>query len=166
MKNKIYKITGVFKNIPGKSSGETYTSKKAWYSRNFAKDFICTQETKCKTHEDAISWFPLSWHDNIYTSLNEDADTAHGGILTAINPKSNLKYIKHKEIEKGRALLITVSWKKLRINILNIYLHSGSTKTIVNARDSLLKKILLSILNVGTYIFLLQIKLASLKISN
>ena len=63
MKGKTHNITGVFKNIPGKGIDEPAIAKKTWYSTNIqSKDFICTQETKCKTKEQACEWFPLSWH--------------------------------------------------------------------------------------------------------
>ena len=52
MKEKTHDIRGVFKNIPGKGTDETALAKKTWYSKHIqSKDFICTQETKCKTKE-------------------------------------------------------------------------------------------------------------------
>ena len=143
MKNKVHKITGVFKNIPGKGIGESHTAKQIWYKNNLKYDFICCQEAKTKTKEEYAKWFPLNWHDNIYCSLHENADTAHGGVTIAINPHSDLKYVNHLEIEEGRALLINLRWRNKTITIVNLYLHSGELETpqIIKDRNKLLKKL-------------------------
>ena len=105
-RNKIHKLNGVFKNIPGKGQGESNVAKSNWYNRHLKYDFVCCQEMKTKQEKDCLQWFPISWHNNIYCSLNKDVDTAQGGVMIALNPHSDLKYVSHSEIEEGRVLLI------------------------------------------------------------
>ena len=65
-----------------------------------------------------------------------------GGVLIAINPNSKIKYINHMVIDKGRALLMNVKWNKIKITILNIYLHSGNDPKTIKDRNTLITKIL------------------------
>ena len=142
MKNKLLKLNGVFKNIPGKGKGESFDAKKNWFSNNLYCDFICCQETKTRTHDETSAWFPLSWKENVFCSLNDNVDTAQGGVLIAINPKSKLKYISHESIGKGRVIIVKAKWRGVMdITIVNVYLHSGETVPIVNARNKLIQDI-------------------------
>ena len=128
MKNKLLKLNGVFKNIPGKGKGESFDAKKNWFSNNLYCDFICCQETKTRTHDETSAWFPLSWKENVFCSLNDNVDTAQGGVLIAINPKSKLKYISHESIGKDRVIIVKAKWRGVMdITIVNVYLHSGET---------------------------------------
>ena len=135
--NKTHTLKVSYKNIPGKGSGDSTKAKQLWHDRNLKHDIICTQENKAKTFDDATRWFPLKWKENIHCSLNSDSETAMGGILIAINPNSDIKFLEHIEIDKGRAQLIKVKWKNvMTLTIVNIYLHCGETQNIVLERNN------------------------------
>ena len=89
-----------------------------------------------------IGWFPISWHDNIKYSLSQEDGYAHGGVFTAINPNSNLKIKSHTEIVKGRAQMLHLQWGSfLSFYLINVYLPSGNSKSIIKERDTCLTTI-------------------------
>ena len=143
-KNKTFNLNVIYKNIPGKGTGTKYKSKKAWFSSNLKHDIICIQEVKSKIHKACLEWFPIGWHDQVYTSLMKDTTNAQGGVMIALNPHSGLKVINTVEIKgtEGRVLALEVKWKDFfKFTIVNLYLPSGNDKKTIKERNAIIDKI-------------------------